>query len=80
MPELAVPRERRPSVGKYVVLTAVGLLLINAFVAQLLQGTQNPLFGLGLVAVAGLADIALLLVVVQSLIQEWLAAAEITDE
>ena len=80
MPEVTVRNENRPSFGRYVIYTAIGVFLINGFVAVLLQDSASPVVALGGVLLAGVGTIAIVFLMVQSLIEEWFASAEITDE
>ena len=80
MAEVTVREENRPSFGKYVVYTAIGVLLVNGFIAVLTQNSGNPVVALGGVLLTGIGSIAIVFLMVQSLVEEWFAAAEIIDE
>lgn len=80
MPEVAVGNDDRPSIAKYVIFTAIGILLLNGFVAMVLQDSTNPVIALGGVFLASVGSIAIGFVMIQSLIEEWFTSAEIIDE
>ncbi|MFT4889239.1 MAG: hypothetical protein ACI9YT_000148 [Halobacteriales archaeon] len=80
MAELTVAKEDRPSIGKYVIYTVVGIAIVNSFVAVVVQGAGDSVLSLLALIVAGLADVAILFLMVQSLVEEWFQVAEITTE
>ena len=80
MSEIVVPKADRPAIGKYVIYTVVGLLLVNMFIALLVEGAGNALIRFGGLLVAVIADFAIVFLMVQSLIEEWFQAATVTSE
>lgn len=80
MSEVTVRKENRPSFGKYVIYTAIGVVLANGFVTVLMQDSANSAVALGGVLLAGVGNIAIVFLMVQSLIEEWVASLEIIDE
>lgn len=80
MAEIRVPRENRPSIGKYVAYTAIGFVLTGAIAGLLVQNSDNPTSGLFSLLFSAILTIGILFLMVQSLIEEWFTAAEIVDE
>lgn len=80
MAELTVAKDDRPSIGKYVVYTVVGIAIVNTLVALVVQGAGNTVVSFLALVVAGLADVAILFLMVQSLIEEWFQVAEVTTD
>lgn len=79
MAEITVPREDRPSLAKYVIATLALVLLVSAF-AGLLVRSAGGLFGAVVGLTAATVNLAILFVMVQSLIEDWFRAAEVTLE
>jgi hypothetical protein len=80
MAEVTVPKEDRPSITKYVVLTVAGLGVVNLFVSSFAQDASSAVFLFAVVLVAVVLDVAILFVMVQSLIEEWFQVATIAEE
>lgn len=80
MPEIAIPDGERPSYGKYVAYTVIGLLLVNWVVAFFAEGLDSPVLGLAALLVAAILNVTVVFLMVQSLIEEWFAAAEVVEE
>ena len=79
MPDLAVPRDQRPSIAKYVAYTALGFVVVGSFLSLLAGNTDNGAVAVGAVIVGALLNLGVLFLMVQSLIEEWFAAAEVVD-
>ena len=79
MAEITVPRDQRPALWKYVVLTAIGFVVVGSFSALLTQNSADAIMGLFAFAVAALLNLGILFLMVQSLIEEWFDAAEVHD-
>lgn len=79
MPEVTVREENRPSFGKYVVFTAVGAFLIT-WLASFPMDSPDSAIAFGGLLLAGVGNIAVLFLMVQSFIEEWFSAAEIVGE
>jgi len=80
MAEITVAKDDRPSIAKYVVYTVVGIAIVNSFVALVVQGAGNALVSFLALIVVALADVAILFLMVQSLIEEWFQVATVTTD
>lgn len=80
MAEITVPKDERPSYGKYVVYTIIGLFLVNYIIAVPARDVNSPILALGAVLTAGILNVTIVFLMVQSLIEEWFAAAEVVEE
>lgn len=80
MAQLTVPREDRPSLAKYVVSTLALVLLVSTFAGLLVRGASSGLLVLGVSLAAAALNLGILFVMVQSLIEDWLNAAEVVME
>ncbi|QCJ45933.1 MULTISPECIES: hypothetical protein [Haloprofundus] len=80
MPEMKVREENRPSVGKYVVFATVGVLLVTWLTTAVLEGGATPTGELLMLFLAGVANLTIVFLLVNSLVEQWFAAAEIVDE
>lgn len=80
MAEITVPEGERPSYAKYVAYTIIGISLVNYVIALPARDVNSPILALGAVLVAGVLNVAIVFLMVQSLIEEWFAAAEIVEE
>jgi uncharacterized membrane protein YkgB len=58
----------------------IGVVLVNAAVGLVAGGVDSPVLGLGALLVAGVLNVTILFLMVQSLIGEWFAAAEVRTE
>ncbi|MFB6352617.1 MAG: hypothetical protein ABEJ92_00875 [Halobacteriales archaeon] len=77
MAHIRVPPERRPFVGKYVGQAAIGLGLVGAFVWFSLHATDAAVVGLGIALVGGVGTLSVLVLVVEAVVRDWFAAAEV---
>lgn len=80
MTDVRVSAENRPSIGKYVAYSTVGFVLVGAISGLLVQNSDNPLLGLFALAISAILTIGILFLMIQSLIEEWFAAAEVVDD
>lgn len=78
MPEITVSNEERPSVSKYVAFTLAGILLVWGVIATVQRG-DSPGLTLVVTSAGVIVSVGILFVMIQSLIEEWFNAAEITD-
>jgi len=78
MPELTVPKYKRPSPWKYVWYTFIGFLIVGAF-AGLLTQNASGVVALGAVIAAAILNLGILFLMIQSLIEEWFEAAEVHE-
>ncbi|MFB6154166.1 MAG: hypothetical protein ABEJ27_07940 [Halodesulfurarchaeum sp.] len=79
MPEIQVPAENRPNVGRYIGYAAVAFVLIGFLTLLMVSNSQNSMVSLVTLSVAGLADLAVLFLLVQSLVEAWFEAAEVVE-
>ena len=79
MPEMVVREEDRPSFGKYVLLSVAVMGLITWLIVTLTQDSTSQLVGIIGLLTAAVANVAVVFVMVQSLVDEWFAAAEIVE-
>lgn len=80
MAEITVPKDARPGYGKYVVYTVIGVFLVNAVVGAAARGLDSPVMAFVVLLLAAGLNVAVVFLMVQSLIEEWFAAAEIVEE
>jgi len=80
MPALRVPDSNRPSFLKYAVFAIAAFVFLGGGVAYLGQSIRSPGAVLIATLVAGVLNVVVLFMLVQSLIEEWIGAAEVVEE
>ena len=84
MVELTVRRDMRPRIGRYIVRTSGGLLVLNGSVV-VLRLDIGPTIHAGqvgslvLLALTLVANVGILFWMIGSYVETWLCAVEITD-
>ena len=79
MPEVTVPVEDRPSIWKYVVVTAVGWVLVTGLVGGMAQNARSPAFSLLALAFAGVVNLTVLFASVELFVKAWFDAAVVAE-
>lgn len=79
MPQITVPAEARPDVGRYVVYVAVGFFLVGTITGLFANNATNPIVSVLAISVAALLNIGILLLVVQSMVERYFEAAEVVE-
>jgi Na+-driven multidrug efflux pump len=80
MAKITVPQDERPAYAKYVAYAVIGIFLVNAVVGTAARGADSPVLGLVVLLIAGVLNVGVVFLMVQSLVEEWFDAAEIIEE
>ena len=78
MSEIRVPAGRGPSIARYVVLTAIGIVAINMLVFVVFL-TDRPLLIVGAFVGAAFGNLLVLFVAIDSYVREVVQAATVVD-
>ncbi|QFU83373.1 hypothetical protein [Natronorubrum aibiense] len=78
MTTIIVPKENRPSLTKYVILTIVGILFVSIFIISMTYKYEQ--LALGGYFITGIINITIIFKMMESLLKEWFEAAELIEE
>jgi hypothetical protein len=78
--EIRVPKGERPSYGKYVAYAVIGIFLVTRVVGTAARGVDSTVLGVVVLLIAGVLNVGVVFLMVQSLIEKWFDAAAIIEE